>query len=139
MDDILASMWNALSLSESESVTLTIDNLKLSTHNFALIGKLAMKKYISTVDVDKFLKKVWNTANSMETTCLGENIYLFSLSEAGTIERILAKQPWNLRGLVLILGQPLDNVAPSDMQMFFVPFWIQIHGLTRLLERRSDR
>lgn len=95
MDEILASMWNSLSLSENEAVTLTIDEIKLSTPKFAIIGKLAMKKNISTMDVDKFLKSIWRTANIMETTLVGENLYLFSFTDQAMQERIFNKQPWN--------------------------------------------
>lgn len=58
IEEILASMWNALSLTENEAITLNIDELKLSLPKFALIGKLVMKKNTSTVDVDKFLQGI---------------------------------------------------------------------------------
>lgn len=77
MEEILATMWNSLSLSESESTTLTIDDLKLNTPKFTLIGKLAIKKYVSTFDVDKGLKSMWKTVNTMETTLLGKTFTCF--------------------------------------------------------------
>lgn len=88
MDEILASMWNSLSLIENEAVTLFFDETKLTGLKFAILGKLAMKKNVSTMDVDKFLKFIWKTTNSMETTLVGENIYLFSFRDQATRNRI---------------------------------------------------
>lgn len=47
MKDILAMMWNSLSLFENENMTLNINVNKLSVPKNALVGKLAMKKHVS--------------------------------------------------------------------------------------------
>lgn len=122
-------MWNSLSLAETEAVTLHIDDLLLNIPNLSIIGKFAMKKIISTVDVDKFLKTIWNTSNSMETTLVGENMYLFSFVDIATKERIFNNQPWNFRGAVILMDLPQDHGGPADFNQFMVPFSIQLHGL----------
>lgn len=58
MDEMLANMWNSLSLTENEAITLQIDNNKLSVPRNALLGKLAMRKHVSTFEVDKGLKTI---------------------------------------------------------------------------------
>lgn len=130
MEDILANMWNSLSLDENESITLTIDELKLPTPKYALIGKLAMKKFASTFVIDKTLKSMWGTINTMETTLIGENLFLFSFSEVGACERILEKQPWNYRGSIILLEKPHENGSPTDFTQHKVPFWAQVHGFS---------
>lgn len=45
MEDVLASMWSSLSLTENESITLDIDPNKLYVPKFTIIGKLAMRKH----------------------------------------------------------------------------------------------
>lgn len=67
--------------------------------------------------------------NTMETTLIGDNLYLFSFMEAESQERILNKQSWNYRGAVVLLDAPHDQVSPADFGQFWVPFWVQIHGL----------
>lgn len=58
MDDMLAAMWNSLSLVESKALALNIDKSKLTSPKFAIIGNLAMKKKVSTMDVEKFFKSL---------------------------------------------------------------------------------
>lgn len=56
MDEILASLWNSLSIADNEALTLNIADEKLSLPKFALVGKLAMKKFVSVAKVDRGLK-----------------------------------------------------------------------------------
>lgn len=58
MEDVLASMWNTPSLTENESITLEIDPNILSVPKFSIIGKLAMKKHVSLLEVDKGMKSI---------------------------------------------------------------------------------
>lgn len=44
IEDTLASLWNSLSLMDTETSTLIIDQTKLSTPPNAIVGRLAMKK-----------------------------------------------------------------------------------------------
>lgn len=74
MDDFLTSMWNNLSMSKNEAITLNIDSNKLSTPKNAFVGKLAMKKHVSPFEVHKGLKSLWDVVNKMETTAHGENL-----------------------------------------------------------------
>lgn len=74
-------MWNSLSLTENEAITLEIDNNKLSVPKNALMGKLAMRKHVNTFEVDKGLKSIWEANNDLETTLLGNNLYLFAFHQ----------------------------------------------------------
>lgn len=122
MEDILASMWNSLSLSENEAITLKIDELKLSTPQFMLIGKCAIQKIVSSFEVDKNLKAMWGTTTTMETTLLGDNLYLFSFTDEATREHIYDKQPWNYRGSILLLDRPHGHGSPSEFTQYRVLF-----------------
>lgn len=93
MDDMLASMWNSLSLAESEAITLTIDEANLSLPKFALIGKLAMKKFIHVSEVDRNLTSHWRLPSPVETNLVGDNAYLFSFADEFACERVLNSQP----------------------------------------------
>lgn len=128
MDDVLASMWSTLSLTENESITLQIDPNKLSVPKFVIIGKLAMKKYVNLFDVDKGLKSIWNVAKELESTQVGDNLYLFTFKNESTLERVMKNQPWNFRGSLLILNRTIGDVYPTDLILQKVPFWVQIHG-----------
>lgn len=84
MDDRFMAMWNSLSLLENEVVTLNVEDANLIPPTFTFIGKLAIKKNVITLEVDKFLKGIWKSSNSMETTLVGKNTYLFSFTDQGT-------------------------------------------------------
>lgn len=95
MEDILADMWSGLSLSENEVSTLFIDSAKLSAPSNALVEKMAMRKNVSAPEIEKSLKIIWEVANAMEVTLLGDNLFMFTFREARACERVLEKQPWN--------------------------------------------
>lgn len=129
MEDFLASMWSTLSLSEKEGCTLEIDPNKLSVPKNVIIGKLAMKKHVSLYEVDKGFKIFWNASKEMETTQLGDNLYLFAFKNERTIQRILENQPWSFRGSLLIMDHIHGDECPTALNLHRVPFWVQIHGL----------
>lgn len=129
MEETLALMWNNLSLMEHEAVTIHIDPLKLSSPKNALVAKLAMKKHVSLFEADKGFKSIWNALNDLETTVIGDNLYLLSFNSEKICDRIMVKQPWNFRGSLIILDKIVGDECPSELILHSVPFWIQIHGL----------
>lgn len=76
-----------------------------------------MKKRVSLFDVDKGLKSIWNVAKELESTQVGENLYLLSLKNEATLERVMGNQPWNFRGSLIILERTTDNVCPAELTM----------------------
>lgn len=56
MEETLAFLWDSLSLSESETTTLVINHSKLSTPDNAIVGRLAMRKFVSLVEIERGLK-----------------------------------------------------------------------------------
>lgn len=124
MEDILATMWNSLPLSKNEALTLNIDTNKLSAPKNALIGKLAMKKHVSSFELDKGLKSFWDANNAMETTPIGDNLFLFAFEEADTCECIFKNQPWNFRGSLVLFDHLLGDKCPATFSINMVPFWI---------------
>lgn len=95
MEDILADMWSGLFLSENEASTLFIDSAKLSIPSNALVGKLAMRKNVCAVEIEKSLRVIWDVVNSMEVTLLDDNLFMFTFRESRACERVLERQPWN--------------------------------------------
>lgn len=129
MDDTLANMWNTLSLTENELITVDIDPNSLSVPSFAILGKLAIKKHVGIYELDRGLKFIWNVENAMDTTAVGDNTYCFIFQNAKVVDRILENQPWNFRGSLIMLERVIGNEHPTDMVLHTVPFWVQIHGL----------
>lgn len=129
MEDILASLWNTLSLIENEAITLELDPNILSVPNFSIIGRLAMKKHVNLLEVDKGMKSIWSVDKELETTVVGDNLYLFSFKSERALERILTNQPWNFRGSLMLLDRTTGDVCPGDLVLQKALFWVQIYGL----------
>lgn len=66
MEGALTTLWENLSLTENESDTINIDSTKLLAPSNALIGRLAMKKHITTLDLEKGLRSMWEVPTTME-------------------------------------------------------------------------
>lgn len=124
MEDFLASMWSTLSLSKNEAVTLEINPKKLSLPKNAIIRKLAMKKHVRLFEVNKGLKSIWDAVKDLESTLLGEILYLFMFKNDRTMERVLENQPWNFRGSLVILDSIHGDECPTNLAMHTVPFWV---------------
>lgn len=85
-------MWNSLSLTDSETSNL-LEHSKFSTPANAIVGRLAMKKFVSLFEIEKGMKIVWDVIGIMETTRLGDNIFMFVFTEKKVCERIVENQP----------------------------------------------
>lgn len=81
MEDALSSLWNNLSISEQENTTIDINSSKLFAPSNALIGRLAMKKYVSTLELEKGLRIIWEVTGAMDMTQLGANLFMFEFKE----------------------------------------------------------
>lgn len=123
IEDDLASMWNTLSLIENESITLQIDPNILSVPDHSVIGKVAMRKNVSLFDIDKGMKIIWNATQDLETTMVGDNLYLFSLKNERVLDHVINNQPWNFRGALMILDRTRGDVHPIEVVLQKVPFW----------------
>lgn len=94
MEETFSSLWNSLSLTDSESTTVIIDHSKLTTPANAIVGRLAMCKFVSLFEIEKGLKIVWELSTPMEITRLGDNTFMFAFADKLTCNRIMANQPW---------------------------------------------
>lgn len=128
MEDILASMWNNMRLTENETTTLHIDPTKLSIPNNALVGRLIMHKHVSPFELEKGLRSICDATNTMEATLIGDNMFLFVFANSQTCDHILEKQPWNFHGSLILLDRMRGDECPTYF-LQYAPAWIQAHGL----------
>lgn len=68
-------------ISDSESTTIIIDPTKLSIPEKTLVEKLAMKKFVSLLDIEKGLKFIWELKDHMDINRLSANTFLFSFRD----------------------------------------------------------
>lgn len=65
----------------------------------------------------------------METTRLGDNIFMFNFPNKSICDRIIENQPWNFRGSLILVNHVNGEECPTDFEPNLVPFWVQAHGL----------
>lgn len=112
MEDGLYSLWQKLSLTESETITINIDLAKLMNPINALVGRLAMEKFASIFDLEKWLKSICDLKTPLKITQIGDNLYMFELIDKKVCDRIFNKQPWNFRSSLLLLEHIRGNECP---------------------------
>lgn len=89
MEDTLPTLWNSLTLTDSETTTIVIDQSILSTPENAIVGRLAMKRFVSHFDIEKSMRSFWEIRGAMETTRLGDNIFMFVFDDKMICNRII--------------------------------------------------
>lgn len=75
------------------------------------------------------MKIIWDMNGAMETTRLGDNIFMFVFGDKQTCDRIVEDQPWNFRGSLLLVDHVNREECLADFEPNLVPFWVQVHGL----------
>lgn len=73
-----------------------------------------MKKHVTTFDLEKGLRSMWEIAANINVTLLNENIFMFEFKDKNACERIYEKQPWNYRGSLLLLDRIRGDKCPTD-------------------------
>lgn len=129
MEDTLASLWNSLSLTDCETSNIVIDRSKLSTPANTIVGRLAMKRFVSLFEIEKGMRSFWEIKGAMETTRLGDNLFMFIFDDKQICNRIIEEPPWNFKGSLLMVEHVYGEECPVDFEPSLVPFWVQTHGL----------
>lgn len=128
MEDTLTTLWENLSLIKNESTTINIDPKKLLAPSNALIGRLAMKKHVTSFKHEKGLRSMWEVPSAMDVTLLDEYLYMFAFKDGKACERVYEKQPWNYRGLLLLLDHIRGDECPSDFKLATMPSGCKFTG-----------
>lgn len=88
-----------------------------------------MKKHVNTFDLEKGLRVIWDVFSAMDVTQLGDNLFMFEFQDNRACDRIFNKQPWNYRGSLVLIESIRGDECPTNFNIIFVPFRVQVHGL----------
>lgn len=81
-----------------------------------------MKKNVSMYDIDKGMKNIWNVTQDMESSIIGDNLYLFSFKNECILDRVLNNQPWNFWGALMVIDRTNGDACPNEIELHNVPF-----------------
>lgn len=99
------------------------------TSHRILIGKIISQRIINKQAMRDIVLHSWKSIDSLEVEDLGNNAFLFTFSTHTVRDQILSGGPWNVRGQMLILKPWNPNLSIGEIDLFYTPVWIQIHGL----------
>lgn len=94
-----------------------------------LVGCVVSDRKLSLSRVIEVLKKAWPFDPKLEVTELASNIFLCEFSEPDAREKVFARQPWSVKGYLLVLQPWPHGLSWSEVDLDCFPVWVQIHGL----------
>ncbi|KAJ4836268.1 hypothetical protein Tsubulata_051523 [Turnera subulata] len=96
---------------------------------FYLVGKIiSQSRRFSAKVVGDVLSKAWNLSNSLETTEVRENIFLFTFVSGAEKQRIL-NSPWSVAGCHVCLHEWTFDITLNTLDFGSLAFWVQVYGL----------
>ncbi|KAL2938370.1 hypothetical protein RDABS01_021819 [Bienertia sinuspersici] len=112
-----------------EEVEWVEDGVEEEEASMALgvVGRLWTTRNINANALISTMKRLWNPKHGMEANCIGDKLFQFHHWKDKAFA--MDNQPWHFDHHVLVMDDVKGNSTPSDMPLFFVPFWIRVYEL----------
>lgn len=94
-----------------------------------LILQLLWGRYYPTLSVVILtLKAAWSFLREFVAEELEPNTFLFRFSKQEDQEQVLAFNPWNIQGNIMVLKSWIYELTILEVDFHSKAFWIQVHG-----------
>ncbi|XP_040996158.1 uncharacterized protein At4g02000-like [Juglans microcarpa x Juglans regia] len=121
----------------SQTVALTWDDLILElakeaaaiVTNHAHVGKLVSTKPLNKYTFHAAIKAIQSFITGLTIEDLDQNTFLFTFPTTQDKNKIFSQRPWNFKGYHMILKEWLPRHSLQEVDLRYLAFWIQIHGL----------
>jgi hypothetical protein len=95
---------------------------------------LAIARVLTDIEYSSFwffknMCSAWDLAQDVKTRSLESNLHTFQFQCLGDWERLREGGPWNFRGNLVLIEEYDGFTKPSEIELFFIDIWIQIHDL----------
>ncbi|KAI8573802.1 hypothetical protein RHMOL_Rhmol01G0303800 [Rhododendron molle] len=103
----------------------------LSTENLwekTLLGRFIDDRHFSESTIQQVVNSFWHTKGPVFVE-KRSGVFCFHFEDQYDIECILAEQPWNVHGAVLVLQPWAPNTILPQLQFPAVDVWIQAHNI----------
>lgn len=76
-------------------------------------------------------------ASNLQMEELAPNIFLLEFSNVRTKEKVLKRQPWNVKGFLMVVKILLPRLNQQEVDLNTLPPWVQLYGV-RLNQLNED-
>lgn len=104
--------------------------------NLVLVGRIISDKEIALYAAREVLARAWSFDKSLVILELAKNTFLWEFSSREARDRTLQRQPWSIKGHVLVLQVWPPGLLWQEINLVVSPVWVQIHRLP--LERSNE-
>lgn len=106
----------------------TVHDLRIKGSR-CLVGRLGVPKNLNKETFIAVLLRIWQPAGNVLFKEVQENLWLFEFAKECDKQRVLAGRPWTCNSTLLILNELGGRLAPSQMEFWQSPIWVQIHNM----------
>lgn len=110
-------------------IPATKSNIEYSLR--AVVGQIISDRVLNKKAVNNTMFKTWEEYKDLYIIEMNDNKFLFTFPSVKAAEEVLEKAQWFVMNQVLSLQRWEEGIAFQDIDFNNVPFWIQIHGLSR--------
>ncbi|XP_075511118.1 uncharacterized protein LOC142546988 [Primulina tabacum] len=129
----MESLFANLSLSTEEEEELVFESSDIQTPDqnseFCLVGRFLTDRLINFNIMRNRLAEIWRPVRGMAVKEIRPNIYLFQFFHSMDLSRIMDGGPWTFDNFLLIHQKLQPGEVPTNVPLYFVNFWIQVHDL----------
>ncbi|XVF73184.1 hypothetical protein PTKIN_Ptkin12aG0180700 [Pterospermum kingtungense] len=124
-----------LSLGKDEDGGLDLDvdyeflQIQSAKLELCLGGRFLSDKPINFIAMRNRVADIWRPGRGVTIKNLGDNLFLFQFYHIIDLRRVLAGGPWYFDNQLLICHHMKSDDDPFNLDLFTVPFWIQVHDL----------
>jgi hypothetical protein len=121
-----------LALNDDEDeleISLDEEEAQVNKQSFNLVGRFLTNRPIRVNMMMGKMGDIWQPGRGMDVEEAYPNLFVFRFFHQLDVQHILKQGPWSFDNHTLVLNILPDDVDPRDVQLFNVPFWIQIHNL----------
>lgn len=94
-----------------------------------LVGRFLMSRPIRVHMMMERMAGVWLPGKQVTIKEIEGGRSLFQFYHKVDVQRILKGGPWSFDGHILILGPIQAGEDPQQVELYKVPFWVQIHNV----------
>lgn len=97
--------------------------------SLTLVGRFLTDRPIRSHIMKERMAGVWRPGSGVNIREARSGTFLFQFFHPLDLERVLKQGPWSFDKHLLILCVIPDGVAPNEVPLFQIPFWVQVHNI----------
>ncbi|OMO68772.1 hypothetical protein COLO4_29419 [Corchorus olitorius] len=132
----LSQMCSKMSLQDEgkEKGKIIIDNewiadLGGENNTHYLLGKLLLRKPVSTEGLRAVFQQVWRVEGELVVREVGERLFVFQFETGLDRDRVFVSQPWLFHKALLVLREYDGIQTPEEFLFDSCPFWLKVFGV----------